>query len=70
MTQAQTGSRQPDWLAVIDTFEVQYLVLDCRGDRDLLEGVEADPQWRVDLRDGNSVLLARKGAAGQDRIAA
>lgn len=51
------------WLAVLDEYRVQYLILDAEHDRTLLGAAGRHPAWTVDYDDGESVLLARASAA-------
>lgn len=65
MASKQTGARgtdsSPDWSAVLESHTVQFLILDTDRDRDLYEMVRSQPGWRIDFRDGQSILLARTG---------
>lgn len=47
------------WLNILDDYEVQFLVLDLESDSWLIELVQSQPEWVVDLQDGGSVLFAR-----------
>ncbi len=59
------GSRAPavercaHWLAILDTYQVQFLLLDAERDRTLLDAARKHPAWTVDYDDGDTVLLAR-----------
>jgi hypothetical protein len=58
---------QENWPAVLDRYGVQYLVLDIEDDCELLrqfgpelpQQFRAEPQWVVDLKGRESVLLSR-----------
>jgi hypothetical protein len=51
------------WLAVLDQYRVEYLILDPRHDGALLAAASRHPAWTVDYDDGESVLLARSSPA-------
>lgn len=51
------------WLAALDKYRVQYLILDAGLDGALLEAAGRHAAWTVDYDDGESVLLARSSAA-------
>jgi hypothetical protein len=55
----QLGGRPDRWLAVLDRYDVQYLILDKERDGKLLSLVRARPGWTVDLEDEASVLFCR-----------
>jgi hypothetical protein len=44
---------------MFDKFGVQFLVLDARRDSGLLQAVRSNPEWIVDFKDREAVLLAR-----------
>jgi len=50
------------WLADLDAQGVEFLLLDAEKDGNLLRDVDGHPGWRVELRDGESVLLCRTQA--------
>lgn len=54
-----TDGRLDDWLAVLDTYGVQFLILDRQRDRRFLRLARSKPDWIVDFEDRESVLLAR-----------
>ena len=56
------AGRSARWLASLDAFQVQFLILDAQRDRALLDAARAHPAWMVDYEDGDSVLLARSAA--------
>jgi hypothetical protein len=49
-------------LATLDTYGVQFLILDKERDRTLLQLVRSRPGWTVDFEDTESVLFARSAA--------
>jgi hypothetical protein len=54
------GSRRRErWLATLDDYRVQYLVLDAYRDHRLLRAIRSRPEWTIDFEDGASVLLVR-----------
>ena len=55
----QLGGRFDGWLAVLDRYRVQYLILDKERDGKLLSLVRARPGWAVDFEDEASVLFSR-----------
>ncbi|MBN1583085.1 MAG: hypothetical protein JXA89_20420 [Anaerolineae bacterium] len=50
------------WLKMLDEYGVQFLALDIESDRWLVKLVEVQPEWVVDLQDGESVLFVRTDA--------
>ena len=56
---AQLGGRLDGWLAVLDRYAVQYLILNKERDGKLLSLVRARPGWAVDFEDEASVLFSR-----------
>ncbi len=58
-THAPAAGGSARWLTLLDTYQVQYLILDARHDRALLQAAGRHPAWKVDYDDGESVLLAR-----------
>lgn len=55
----QTPDARGSWLAILDDYHVQFLVLDRESDRDLLAAVQADVRWSVELEDGPAMLFVR-----------
>jgi hypothetical protein len=56
--------RAPEqWQAILDDYQVKFLVLDILQDGELLKSVSSDPGWTVDFQDAENVLLARSGIA-------
>ena len=62
--------RLDHWLAALDVYGVQYLILDTERDRELLRLVQSNPRWTVDFQEGNSMLFARTQAHISARVAA
>lgn len=58
------------WLATLDAYGVQYLMLDAQRDRELLRRVQSNPTWTIDFQEGNSILFTRTRARASARIAA
>ncbi len=74
MVRAQTPTQAEDrlerWLATLDAYGVQYLILDTQRDRELLQLVQSDPKWIIDFQDGDSILFARTQAHASTRVEA
>jgi hypothetical protein len=66
----QTTDRYENWLAILDTYGVQFLILDTRRDDDLLRSVRLHPDWTVDFQDGESILFARNRPLDSTQVAA
>jgi hypothetical protein len=58
----QDAATQQDWLAILEVYDVRFLVLDVEQDVDLLQRASLDPGWAVDFQDTDAVLMARAGA--------
>lgn len=50
------------WLAALDAYGVQYVILDTRRDGELARTVQSNPSWTVDFQEGTSILFARARA--------
>jgi hypothetical protein len=61
--------RDQDWLAVLDAFEVEALILDVGRDAGFLQSVRSCPVWRLDLDDGRSALFVRAAETRADEAA-
>ena len=57
---------EEDWLAMLDAFEAQALILDVEGDAGLLQLARSSPAWRLDLDDGRSALFVRAAGTRAD----
>jgi hypothetical protein len=55
----QPGNRFDSWLAVLDGYGVQFLILDKQHDGKLLSLVRSRTGWTVDFEDEASVLFSR-----------
>jgi hypothetical protein len=66
---AQAEDRLDRWLAALDAYDVQYVILDTQGDGELLRTVESNPGWTVDFQEGTSILFARTRAHVGARVA-
>jgi hypothetical protein len=54
------GSSQPDrWLAVLDRYGVQFLVVNKQCDSEMLDVVRSRPGWGTDFEDEESALFSR-----------
>jgi hypothetical protein len=58
------GTLRDSWLAVLDRYRVQFLILDKEQDSTLMSLVRSQPYWTVDLEDEVSVLFSRSPAGG------
>ena len=67
---ARKYSRPERWLAALDTYGVQFLILDKERDGSLLDLVRSRPGWTVDFEDTESVLFTRIRAPQGTRAAA
>jgi hypothetical protein len=47
------------WLAALDRYGVQFLVVDKQRDGALLDLVRSQPGWSIDFEDGDSALFRR-----------
>jgi len=56
---AQGSGRYEHWLAVLDAYGAQFLILDTQRDGDLLQAVRSQPGWIVDFKDEGVVLFTR-----------
>jgi hypothetical protein len=52
------------WLAILDRYRVQYMILNRELDRNLISLVQSQPGWTVDFSDEASMLLSRSPAGG------
>jgi hypothetical protein len=68
MEEVETPSEE-DWLAMLDAFETQALILDVEGDAGLLRLARSSPAWRLDVEDGRSALFMRAAEARVDEAA-
>jgi hypothetical protein len=51
---------RPEWEAILDQYEVDYLILDRTGyHHDLLPLVEQSPKWQIAAEKGNAILFTR-----------
>ena len=56
---APEAGRFDGWLAVLDRYGVQHLILNKERDSKLLSLVRARPGWAMDFEDETSVLFSR-----------
>ena len=56
---AQGSSVNENYPQVLDEYGVQFLVLDCHSDADLLEMFRSQPAWTVDFEDEEEVIFVR-----------
>jgi hypothetical protein len=55
----QAKDRLDHWLAALNAYDVQYVILDTERDGELLRTVQSNPRWTVDFQEGTSILFAR-----------
>jgi hypothetical protein len=67
---ARETRRYEHWLAALDAFGVQFLVLDIERDGGLVQAARSHPGWDLDLEGGGAVLFARAGTSGNAKGAA
>jgi|GEM_PF-1681081 len=58
------GKLRDSWLAVLDRYRVQFLILDKELDSTLMSLVQSQPGWEVDFENEVSVLFSRSPAGG------
>jgi hypothetical protein len=58
------GTVRDSWLAVLDGYRVQFLILDKELDGTLMSLVRSQPGWTVDFENEVSVLFSRSPAGG------
>lgn len=63
-SRAPAGEGGAHWLAILDTYQVQFLILDAEQDLALLDAARQHPAWTVDYEDGDTVLLAHPSPQG------
>jgi hypothetical protein len=54
------GGNVVDWLAWFDQEDVRSVILDRRGDRDLVEMLRCRHGWMIDFEDKESVIFMRR----------
>ena len=63
----RTAGQLDQWLAALDRYGVQFLVVDKRRDGALLDLIRSRPGWGIDFEDEESVLFTsirvREGAS-------
>jgi hypothetical protein len=63
MSREPAPARKNGWiehsLATLDTYGVQFLILDKERDRTLLQLIRSRPGWALDFEDTESVLFTR-----------
>jgi len=60
---AREADMNEDWPRILDTYDIQVLVLDPRSDRDLLECFRLHPGWAIESQDADMVLFVRADIA-------
>jgi hypothetical protein len=62
--------RRENWLAILDAYGAQFLVLDTQRDQDLYQLARSQSGWTVDFEDGRRVLMARTPLTEGARVTA
>jgi len=57
-----SNPRVDQWPALLEEFDVQFLILNTDRDAELLELFTARPGWAIESQDDQSTLLARRDA--------
>jgi hypothetical protein len=52
------------WRALLDRYDISYLVLSTSEQRDLIADLRVDAGWRLDYEDDQAVLFSRAPSAG------
>ena len=47
------------WRALLDQYDISYLVLNTTDEKDLVADVRLDPAWRLDYEDDQGVVFTR-----------
>ncbi|MBN1659920.1 MAG: hypothetical protein JXA93_16070 [Anaerolineae bacterium] len=58
-SRVRAAGRAAHWLADLDSYQVQFLILNTRHDRALIDAVRNHPAWTVDHDDGDAILFTR-----------
>ena len=64
-SRVRAAGRAAHWLADLDTFEVEFLILNARCDHALIDAVRGQPAWKIDHEDGDTILFVRSAVASQ-----
>ncbi|MFC2023392.1 hypothetical protein ACFLT5_01490 [Chloroflexota bacterium] len=59
-----------EWAAILDHYQVHYLVLNTSDDQDLFEHFTARPGWTIELVDQESVLLSHPNSLARQKAEA
>jgi hypothetical protein len=54
-----TKGQCANWLEMLARYDVRFVILNTRLDDELLRLVQSEPEWTVDLVDGETILFAR-----------
>jgi hypothetical protein len=63
---AMEVGRLDSWLAILDRYGVQYMILDKELDGNLISLVQSQPDWTVDFSDEASMLFSRSSTWGSE----
>jgi two-component system, OmpR family, alkaline phosphatase synthesis response regulator PhoP len=64
-SRVRAAGRAAHWLADLDTFEVEFLILNTRYDHALIDAVRGQPAWKIEREDGDTILFVRSAVASQ-----
>jgi len=59
----QETKPKQNWIEILEEHDVQYLILDTRGDNELLRLFQSQPNWKIDFQDKETIIMARAGTA-------
>ena len=72
MSQSNAAALEPGtdhaWQALLDAYDVRFVILDVQRDRGWQQSMRRQPGWKVDTEDEHSVLYARSAKAGGDCV--
>ena len=63
---ARANGTNENWLRVLDTYQVRFLVLNLDSESEMVELFRSQPEWIVDFEDDESIIFARAEVAGSE----
>jgi hypothetical protein len=60
--------KNENWSGVLDAYGVQFLVLNLHSESDMVNFFRAQPGWKVDFEDEESIIFARADVTGLSAI--
>jgi hypothetical protein len=63
---ARANGTNENWLRVLETYQVRFLVLNLDSEREMVELFRSQPEWVVDFEDGESIIFSRAEVAGPE----